>query len=419
MIRLFVFCIAGIREKVTRHIRNTPLIGVILLLSMSIAGQAWSQKPPGQHLNITEVIVDDQNNPTSIMILGEDFLFGSPLEVTLGEFLGLLAIISASDTMIVASLPNPIGPGDYLLTVSTGNGQSQSDEYDLTIGAVGPEGPIGPAGADGAPGPAGADGADGATGPAGPAGADGADGATGPAGPAGAPGADGAAGPAGPAGPKGDKGDPGADGAPGADGESPVSVCNPREALLGDGTCLDVVGVLDGLGAELGLDLVCLADPPTSGTFIDNCDGTISDTQTGLMWEKKVVGASGSCLDDDKVHSVNATCTWFQATVDWVAKLNTPPCFAGHCDWRVPEVAEDGGTAELETIVNCSFEESAGSGLNIQQMVTRSMIQDARSIIHDAGYKIKIKQKMGSSIETYGNKARIHSSWASGTKWDT
>lgn len=30
--------------------------------------------------------------------------------------------------------------GDYLLTVSTGNGQSQSDEYDLTIGGVGPKG---------------------------------------------------------------------------------------------------------------------------------------------------------------------------------------------------------------------------------------------------------------------------------------
>jgi len=36
MIRLFVFCIASIREKVAIHLRNNSLIGVILILSMSI-----------------------------------------------------------------------------------------------------------------------------------------------------------------------------------------------------------------------------------------------------------------------------------------------------------------------------------------------------------------------------------------------
>lgn len=24
----------------------------------------------------------------------------------------------------------------------------------------------------------------------------------------------------------------------------------------------------------------------------------------------------------------------------WVAQLNTPPCFAHHCDWRIPNVKE-------------------------------------------------------------------------------
>jgi hypothetical protein len=80
--------------------------------------------------------------------------------------------------MIVASLPPGIMPGDYLLTVSTGNGQSQNDEYDLTIGAVGPTGATGAPGPAGPPGPAGADGAVGAPGPAGP---------PGPAGAAGTP----------------------------------------------------------------------------------------------------------------------------------------------------------------------------------------------------------------------------------------
>lgn len=36
MIRLFIFCIASIREKVAIHIRNNSLIGGILILSMSI-----------------------------------------------------------------------------------------------------------------------------------------------------------------------------------------------------------------------------------------------------------------------------------------------------------------------------------------------------------------------------------------------
>jgi len=39
--------------------------------------------------------------------------------------------------------------GDYLLTVSTGNGTSQIDVWDLTIGAVGPAGPQGPQGIPG------------------------------------------------------------------------------------------------------------------------------------------------------------------------------------------------------------------------------------------------------------------------------
>ncbi len=39
--------------------------------------------------------------------------------------------------------------GDYLLTVSTGNGTSHIDQWDLTIGAVGPVGPQGPQGIPG------------------------------------------------------------------------------------------------------------------------------------------------------------------------------------------------------------------------------------------------------------------------------
>ncbi len=111
-----------------------------LVLLLVIAIQACSAKPPEQHLNFTEVevIVDDENDLTMFMITGEDFLFESPLEVTLGEFDPLI-IISATDTQIDATLPFVIMPGDYVLTVSTGEGQSHGGD-DLTIGAAGPQG---------------------------------------------------------------------------------------------------------------------------------------------------------------------------------------------------------------------------------------------------------------------------------------
>jgi len=122
--------------------------------------------------------------------------------------------------------------------------------------------------------------------------------------------------------------------------------------------------------------------PPTNGgRFMDNGDGTVTDNQTGLMWEKKVVGPFGSCLDDDKLHSVDATCDWFDAKGAWITKLNNTcnndpsvDCSAGggdadcinaggccgfacHRDWRLPKVSRDAdaGMPELETIVDCSF----------------------------------------------------------------
>ena len=165
--------------------------------------------PPGGHLNIEEVAVTIGDTDTTLVINGYDFDFGSPLEVTLAGV--PVTITSSSGVSITAIVPNSqFGAGDYLLTVSTGTGQSQNDEYDLTIGAVGPAGPAGADGVDGADGAPGLPGADSTVaGPVGPTGADGKDGSPGMDGADGADGVDGLLGPPGTNGENGEVGPPG------------------------------------------------------------------------------------------------------------------------------------------------------------------------------------------------------------------
>jgi len=106
-------------------------ISVLLVFLFPQAPALASQ----EQVNITEVYVND----TSIVILGEDLLFGqSDTEVALGEF-GVLTIIGTpTNTLIEVSLPALITDGDYRLRVSGGAKIKQSDEYDLTISTAPP-----------------------------------------------------------------------------------------------------------------------------------------------------------------------------------------------------------------------------------------------------------------------------------------
>lgn len=60
--------------------------------------------------------------------------------------------------------------------------------------------------------------------------------------------------------------------------------------------------------------------------YVDNDDGTITDTETGLVWEK--------LSDDDSIHDKDNIYTWASAFTK-VSGLNTG-AFAGHRDWRLP-----------------------------------------------------------------------------------
>jgi hypothetical protein len=88
-----------------------------------------------------------------------------------------------------------------------------------------------------------------------------------------------------------------------------------------------------------------------AGRFVDNGDETITDTMTGLMWEKKTtaVGSGTNSLD---ARDVDNKFTWEYAMNDYVDRLNgrliafaTDTAFARHTDWRIPTMQE------LQTIV--------------------------------------------------------------------
>lgn len=122
-------------------------------------------------------------------------LAGTPLET-----------LSASETQLVAQLPESLSPGSYLLQVSrkVGKRWSITTPFYITLGRQGPKGDPGPQGEVGPQGPrglTGPQGPTGLTGPQGPMGPQGPIGLQGPMGPQGPMGAQGPAGPQGGRGP--------------------------------------------------------------------------------------------------------------------------------------------------------------------------------------------------------------------------
>ncbi|MBY0276414.1 DUF1566 domain-containing protein [Candidatus Binatia bacterium] len=107
----------------------------------------------------------------------------------------------------------------------------------------------------------------------------------------------------------------------------------PGLAATGQTTCSSDNGASIAC-AGTGQDGELRAGAPSA--LVDNGDGTITDRNTGLVWEK--------LSDDGGIHDKDTSYTW-QAGFTRVASLNAAS-FAGYSDWRVPN------QKELESIVD-------------------------------------------------------------------
>jgi hypothetical protein len=166
------------------HIRKTTLRGIVMLiivkqivmflaaglLVVSAAAFAGIVIEEEGDLTISEVSVDYETS--TILIMGSDLNFGpDPLQVILGDtdissHCVLDYPLADPQTIFCDSLALPVA-ADLLLIVSNGQRSTQTDEYDLTFGAVGPRGFQGEKGDKGDPGPPGERGKPGPQGPPG------------------------------------------------------------------------------------------------------------------------------------------------------------------------------------------------------------------------------------------------------------
>jgi len=104
-------------------------------------------------------------------------------------------------------------------------------------------------------------------------------------------------------------------------------------AATGQGTCYDWQGnVIDCTSAEYpAQDGFYQKGCAKEGRYVDNGDGTVTDTCTGLVWQKDTADVNG----DGQITLEGDALTWQDAL-----KYCDGLVFAGRNDWRLPNIRE-------------------------------------------------------------------------------
>ena len=144
-------------------------------------------------------------------------------------------------------------------------------------------------------------------------------------------------------------------------------------ALTNTGACEPVTGLpATGQTTSYGTGTDGDVEAGNTLSYTDNGDGTITDNNTGLMWEKKddstgihdwdntytwcadVSPANGIC--DNGTNSMDGT-----IVTTFLAALNGGAGFAGYTDWRIPNVKELESIVDYEVFpsVDAAFHQSA------------------------------------------------------------
>lgn len=91
--------------------------------------------------------------------------------------------------------------------------------------------------------------------------------------------------------------------------------------------------------------------------YVDNGDGTVSDLNTGLIWEKKDDLGGVHDKDNNYPWASSGATPDGAAFTEFLGTLNggtssdgtavVTACFTGHCDWRLPTIQELKGIVDL------------------------------------------------------------------------
>ena len=124
-----------------------------------------------------------------------------------------------------------------------------------------------------------------------------------------------------------------------AGGGALPAVCGAPLLVTGQTTCWNEAGEVISC-AGTGQDGESQTGVPFA--YIDNGDGTITDSNTGLVWEK--------LSDDGSINDQDTTYNWTEALSVKIAALNSGAGYAGHSDWRLPNWRELGSIVNVENV---------------------------------------------------------------------